>query len=1122
MERLELRLTCDSLTLDTVPVVHNRSILARVLTYLQNFCDCLQFNDIQNPWRSQATGSPFAPAARLYDVGLQLRALKELMEAFLPCKVALAYKAPGSKTNFVKLLALDSAPTTQHDTYCGYNPLSYTRSNDPTVDEAITIGQGVLIVFSSTNEVYGCTKAILQKHHFAQHLTEILELLCTQSSYTPMPEHPYHLELHALAQLIPPTTSWPTDFGSLLTYLNQLDGPSFYLMENHEVWNLFHDAHLAEANHYCHLSSDILYSYCYEAWLAQAYGNPLTWSGRDTTIHTCGSLGTVFQFPPQVHTTTSPSMLLGSLEVTEVLAMDWISNKPAVFLKSIGFWRSEGALLIPSECSPLIAMVYMNRILNSRQRDLTKHEIGTCILQDANIRHLITELSNFYKLQSALSISQLEAIEEGLRSPPYTLTTLGLTYQEHVHTLLLLFLSTFKHSRFRRVKTDGVEIVLVLSVNYPDALSPEILAVAYVNEQEGVVGVQTFPSHEAEAKSFPHAKILELTATYSSDGVNAVRLRWANKSLEQPEKASPSRPTVTKLPSQKTSTIIHPVAPSFPTAPSSTTVITNAPTQLHVVSGPPPITATGVIVSMIRFGWDFTTNSSLPTLDEITAALTAANIIKYVQMDTEGSRDEYIRSQILTAREQHPLQRASSTTPFHTYEAYLAFTAPIAVGHGTDILSHYEVAKQSPLKWERTLIAFQCITKRQFDIFTPENRVLFSRTGNLGEANYDAYCMEGLKQAITLLLPSQAGDILILRTGLGQHHSRPSPSPQPGKRSNRGGTRVQSVGGMLTVFCEFQLLNAFIDSLITAITGPRGTGSQPQWTSFLQDPLRRHVITEEILRYNNPALISFGLLRFDLYLTTELLKIPVEPIPSACNVVDGQFFSVISLLEVPMTQVIHQLTVLETPPPDWRVCIGMARWPQPNHGDIPLFDFLPNRRGPCLLIITQREARLPTIRVGDRTYPLDAYNMHPIVALDRQTTTLGNLMFTAEIPNVGHYNTLTTGLCDLLRVPISHSIHHAKVVQAPIPTRRQEAEIQLQSYRDKVVVTSPSTSSDSSLTTTSGNDQMLATLTQTMSLFLQRTAERDRLRDEQQQAFNLQVLTLLQQREGGPMLPKPP
>jgi hypothetical protein len=544
---------------------------------------------------------------------------------------------------------------------------------------------------------------------------------------------------------------------------------------------------------------------------------------------------------------------------------------------------------------------------------------------------------------------------------------------------------------------------------------------------------------------------------------------------------------------------------------------------------------------MLRFGWDFTreNNAASHPLNEITAGLMAANLIEYIPSDDDGSTDEFIRAQILSAREHHLLYTASITVPFHTYEVYLPFTAPQVVGHGTNSLSHYEVAKQSPAKWERTIISFQCITQQQLSLFTPDNRVLFCRTGNLGEANYDAYCMDGLKQAIALMLPLNAGDILILRTGLGQQHVRPATGSAPGKRNTRGGARVQSVGGLLTVFFEAHLLNPFIDVVSAAITAPRGPSTQPQWTSLLQDPSRRHVITEEILRYNNPALISYGFLRFDLYLTTELTKIPVEPLPQACNVVEGQYFSVIHLHDEPMHQVVQQLTVTATPPPEWRICIGMAHWPRPNFGDVPLYDFLPNRRGACLLVITQQEARLPTIRIGISTYSLDAYNMHPIVAKDRQTTTLGNLMFTAELPNAGHYNKLSSELCDLLRVPIC-PIRPIRDGGSSFSPRMQTSIPREQSYKDVTVGNSSSSGdANSSLTTTSSSDQFLATLTQTLSLFKQQTdelreesrqrGERDRIRDEQHQqqqqqqnAFNLHILTLLQQREGGPNLPQLP
>ena len=118
--------------------------------------------------------------------------------------------------------------------------------------------------------------------------------------------------------------------------------------------------------------------------------------GRCETPYARGSLGTAFLSPEQVHLVPDPSMLLGSLEVAEIIAMDWVRNDVAIFLKSLGFWRSDGALLIPTVGSPLIAMYYMQRMINSARRDLTKQEIGDFNLQDATSRHSIKELSNYY------------------------------------------------------------------------------------------------------------------------------------------------------------------------------------------------------------------------------------------------------------------------------------------------------------------------------------------------------------------------------------------------------------------------------------------------------------------------------------------------------------------------------------------------------------------------------------------------------------------------------------------------------------------------------------------------------------------------------------------------------
>ena len=985
-------------------------------------------------------------------------------------------------------------------------------------------------MFTSLDEVYGRSAGHLLEHNFADVLRQTLSPLLSSALYIPLVEHPYGQALHSLADLLPSDLPWGADRQQFLVQLLQYPDIADYLSQHEYLRELLCEpGPPGQRNSVC----AFLHSSWCNIWLNYLHGHPLSWTGRYIDSLPRGSLTTVFRYPAQIHPVTRPSMQLGSLEVAEVIAMDWSKNNMAVYLKSLGFWKSEGALLIPTVGSPLIAMLYMQKVLNSMGRDLNKQEIGDINLKDASSRHNINELCNFYLLQNALTAGQVDAVSSGLKTPPYTLQSFGNTYQEHVHALLQLFLATFRNNRFTRPKPGGVEAVFVLSVNHPDAHSPEIVATAYVNESTGVLRLQQFPSCEAEASSYPHVKVLEITATYTPEGTHAVRLRWCNKSMEQPARAHqpPMLPVSSFLAPPVTPTLVaHPVATptSVPIQAPANTLATT-PTLLQVYLGPPPFTACGVIISMLRFGWDFSCdnpNAAHP-LNEITAGLMAAQLIEHVPRDVDGSRDEYIRTHILQAREQHHLLQASGTIPFHTYEVFIPFVAPQAVGLGTECLSHYEIAKQAAARWERTYISFQCISSSQRELYRPENRVLFCRTGNLGESNYDSYCMDGLKQAIMLLLPQDSGDILILRTGIGQQHVRPSTGSAPGKRSSRGGARVQSVGGLLTIFFDAQMLNPFLDLVGEAISGPRGFATQPQWTSLLQDPSRRHIITCDILRYNNPALIAYGLLRFDLYLTTELTKISVEPLPQACNVVDRQFFSIIHLQDVPMTQVINQLTAEGTAPPEWKVCMGMAQWQRPNLSDVPLYDFLPNRRGPCLLIITQQEARLPTIRIGNRTYPLDAYNMHPIVSLDRHTSTLGNLMYTAELPNAGHYNKLSAELCDLLRVPISSSTRPIRDNGAPLALRLGKPTERPTSYRDAVQPTSSSASADaeSSLTTTSSSDHLLATLTQTLSLFQQRhddfrdeqriRDDQQRVRDERQHAFNMQVLSFMQTRNGG-------
>ena len=221
-----------------------------------------------------------------------------------------------------------------------------------------------------------------------------------------------------------------------------------------------------------------------------------------------------------------------------------------------------------------------------------------------------------------------------------------------------------------------------------------------------------------------------------------------------------------------------------------------------------------------------------------------------------------------------------------------------------------------------------------------------------------------------------------------------------------------------------------------------------------------------------------------------------------------------------MTQVINQLTVTARPPPEWKLCVSMPTWRRPNTKDVPLHDFLPNRRGPCLLIVTSQEARLSTIRIGDRTYPLDAYNMHPILALDRQSTTLGNLMYTAELPNAGNFNRLSASLCDRLRVPICSSPRPISSGGTPLHTGLRTNTVRPQTSYLEVTQGSvvASSGTESSLTSSSASDPAISTLAHTLSLLYQRgeeEREENRAFRAEQMRINREWIAYMQRHEEG-------
>ena len=431
----------------------------------------------------------------------------------------------------------------------------------------------------------------------------------------------------------------------------------------------------------------------------------------------------------------------------------------------------------------------------------------------------------------------------------------------------------------------------------------------------------------------------------------------------------------------------------------STTVL---PT--HIVVGPPTQTAIGVIVSNLRHDLDYTDegSSKYNPLDVITAGLAKAGLLNSLKDDDEGSKSGYVREQVLAAKEASPLLRENRNT-FYSFEVLLEFEQPLAVGLGTESLSMYEVAMQSPTLWERTPISFQCITASQRHLYSPENKVAFSRGNCLFEANWDDMAIGYLQTAIRQLLPDFQ-QVLIVRAGLGQTHQRPLPvTTRRQTHRNVTTSTVKSTTGVFLIYFDPTHLDSFVQNLSTAITAPRAGRGQPMWISGLKNERRLHNITADIMRTSNPALLETHFLRFDLYLSNQMCDIDTIPLAMSCNVVDNVYFAMIRLPDhYQISEAIAQMMMCN----DWKMIIGMPKWSPPNVADTYLFEGVANRQSPCLLIVTSRLPLTSTYQVGLVHLPMDTSKIHFVLKKDRIHTTYGQLMFTHENAPAGSFKAL--------------------------------------------------------------------------------------------------------------------
>ena len=1078
--------------------------------HLLAFLTCLSTNNQNDPWLGQSIGSPLGYYTFLYDLGSQLDMLRIFLTAFTNKPTLLAYKAMYGERSVLLPLSMN---TRAGDDILYRHRATLSSPNHPLISELQQV-HGNLLVFESLDSVYLHHHSRLRASEFHTLITKAINYVNQECRFRPPPLQVSSPHVVALAALVP--AQYHDDqhvsgeaFTAYLQTLDYVHQASTAAQQDSLTW-----VTQLGPNGQQDLRSSLWYIFTQNAF-ATRFGPVEQWVAGHVPSLPYGSLQGVGSHVDQQ---LDPAMYFGTAVASDQISINSVTGVPNIYARMIRHASTATHSMLPQSGSTLLAANTLRHFLRTGTERLTGSNMGLPPSSPTlPFKRVLIDTANLLLQLEALPTPLHTSILQSLRDSHQPLPHMGSNYQQQVQHLFAFYLALLSPSRIGTHK--GLNAVVMLTLNTPGCTAPIILAVTHFHDSGVGNKMEIFPLQH-EATSRPHAKLLDISATFNSDGAFAIRITYDNISMATPaiSGAHPIFPN-SAVSSPVPASPLPPIAPSVEvTEPEDAMAVVPPaapPSDGHTVFIIPhqrPKTVSTVVISGLRHSLDpaLPDTSPFSIMYQLCNGLMATGYYSYLPQ-IDGSPVDGIRAALVEAKRTHPRVRDTQNN-FHSYEVALPLTCPIAVGGTTTIPSLFTWCHNSKVLWERTPYTLQGLTAEEANLYNKKWEMLVTREGIPGESNCDAYGRDTFADLVQGLLP-QGEPFLVLVQWIGSLHSR---------QKNKTKTTVRTSGPIQVAYFHPRCLPCVTENVKQAIQSRRrDTG--PQWISLQKTSYGSYNVTDNILSHRNPALIAFREFTFDLYTSSAIPNFQAATYGQACHVTPRVYYSTIQI--PPHLTAEELLTHYSQPgslPPEF---IALRNWPQhPDFGDgsSVMLPGLLNRTGPCILAVLNAQPALSRLPYKDDSLFQKGHSLHPAREEDRYHTTIGSLLYTVESTQD------STVLPDDMLIKYGLSAHIKSPGPTAPPTRTPSSTQPGRSYRQAASSTddssrssslatresrradyTPSTVSSQSTSMATESQHMVHEMVQRQDAIVQRQNERiDRLAD---------LVTMLIEREIGPL-----
>ena len=998
-----------------------------LVMHLQAFLTCLATNNPNDPWLGQSAGSPLGSHSFLYDLGTHLDMLRIFITALTDAPTLLAYK-PGYGERSV-LLPLSATLQAGGDSLYGHRA-NLSLPNHSTLAELTNVN-GNLLVFESLDYVYLHSNSRLHASQFYDLLSEATTYVQAASSYLHPPSLYASPHVTHIAGQLPSQYDWsaPTstymaqiitlDYVHITSVASRLDAPDWLTQISQGNYEDLH-----QSTRYAHTLAS----------LVSEFGPSAHWMAETPTSLSYGSLQGVGQ---HLDPTLDAAMYLGTATFTDQISINPLTGVPNVYSRLVQHASTASTVMLTQPGSTLLAANIVRQFMHTGGDRLTPTNLGLPSVSPTVVsQRALIDTVNLLHQRGATSPSMHQAILHSLDDPQVPLPPFGSNYQQQVHQLLTFYLALMTTRTH-----NGLNAVIMLTLTTPGCTAPLVLAVTHSDGKGTDLKTEVFPLQH-EATSRPHAKLLDISATFTAEHTFVIRVTYDNINMAAPpvDKAalilpssvvtSPMVPTtmLSALPDQRPQDVVVPMTlvPSHSQAQTGHTV--------YITPYQAPKVVTSVVIAGIRFSLDplDSDTSQTSVLSQLCNGLMVAGYYPYLPQ-TDGSPVGFIRAALIEARRNHPCYQSENT--FDSYEIALPLQAPLSVGGTTTKPSLFTWCHNSKVIWERTPYTLQGLTAVEAQLYAKKWEMLVTREGIPGESNCDAYGRDTFHELVQSLLPPEE-PILIIVGWIGSVHQRRGPK---GKRG------IRTSGPIQTAYFDPCRLPEAIENITRAIKAPpKATG--PQWISLLKNQYGSYNVTEQLLSFWNPALSSFREFTFDWYTSSAVPNFKPAPYGPACSAKAGICYAVIKIPPaLTAAELLHHYGQPGALPTEF---IALRNWPlHPHFGDgiSVLFPSLANRSGACILAVLNKPPALKWLPYKDSTLFQTVHRVHPAREIDRYHTTIGSLLHTTEITQ--DYSLLPDEM--LLKYGLSNpGRRHAPLTSTmPPPTRTPSTVQPSRTYR---------------------------------------------------------------------------